>query len=279
MKREVEVKVKYNTRVKQYPNGQIEIVRYKSDNLRKLENGYEKVEDEFKYLFHGVERNSDMVVRSDSIYRAKNKLIDYAIANREDWKSFVTLTFADNITDIKEANKKFNSWVKMVRRVFKDFKYLGVPEFQKRGAVHYHFLTNIPCGSDLIPIMPVKRMYSEKKDRYYNIYYYDIKYWKHGFSSIFDIIRETDSDFKLELYLTKYMFCDKEGNKNIDNRLWGHNKLLHSNNLKCPELFYYDLSDQEYDSLLNVYEDRINEKKELHSVRKFVPDRTITTII
>lgn len=45
--------------------------------------------------------NSDLKeIRVDSISRTRNALIDYAIENESYWKSFITLTFAENITDI-----------------------------------------------------------------------------------------------------------------------------------------------------------------------------------
>ena len=57
---------------------------------------------------------------------------------------FMTLTFADNITDLKEANYIFNQFIKRMNYKYPDFKYLAIPEFQQRGAVHYHLLCEMP---------------------------------------------------------------------------------------------------------------------------------------
>ena len=82
---------------------------------------------------------------------------------------FLTLTFAENVTDIDYANKKFSYYVDQVRRVYKDFRYLCIPEFQKRGAVHYHLLTNIDVDSELVPRRPIKKLYNKTKKNYKEI--------------------------------------------------------------------------------------------------------------
>jgi hypothetical protein len=59
---------------------------------------------------------------------------------------FATFTFAENITDLKVANKYFRSMIKkLCYKTGESIKYLAVPEYQKRGAVHYHVLFfNLP---------------------------------------------------------------------------------------------------------------------------------------
>lgn len=169
------------------------------------------------------------VIRSDSLSRTREKLIDYACMHESEWKSFITLTIADNNISIDEANKKFSDFIRSWRRCFPDLKYLGVPEFQKRGAIHYHILTNVPCGHHLIPALPKKRIWSTKYKKYYDLIYYDIKYWKKGFTTAFDF-KCADDRFNVALYITKYLY------KDIDNRLFGRNKILKSNNLKKPDI-------------------------------------------
>lgn len=59
---------------------------------------------------------------------------------------FLTLTFADNVTDFKEAQRRFNSFCTNVIR--KNFKaWVVVVEPQKRGAVHYHLV--VVCHTDV----------------------------------------------------------------------------------------------------------------------------------
>jgi len=58
---------------------------------------------------------------------------------------FLTLTFAENVVDVETANYEFKKFrQKLERHIGRKFKYLGVIEFQKRGAVHYHLMMDIP---------------------------------------------------------------------------------------------------------------------------------------
>lgn len=63
---------------------------------------------------------------------------------------FLTLTFADNITDPKTANYEFTKFIKRMNyEIFgtknANLRYVAVIEFTKRGRVHYHVvLFNIP---------------------------------------------------------------------------------------------------------------------------------------
>lgn len=63
---------------------------------------------------------------------------------------FVTLTFKENITALKDANAEFTKFNKRLSyQLYKlkknVLKYIAVPEFQSRGAIHYHVLYfNLP---------------------------------------------------------------------------------------------------------------------------------------
>jgi len=91
--------------------------------------------------------------RKDNVFRVKQKLKRLISANCVTWgelPKFCTFTFAENITDISEANICWGKFrVELQRYSVKKFgvkaKYLTVIEFQKRGAVHYHTLFfNLP---------------------------------------------------------------------------------------------------------------------------------------
>ncbi len=52
---------------------------------------------------------------------------------------FVTFTFAENITGLKEANEMWRKFMMRLNyHIGHALKYVSVVEFQKRGAVHYH---------------------------------------------------------------------------------------------------------------------------------------------
>lgn len=213
----------YNRKLKIFSNGMVELTEY----INPVYSDVQEEKDE-KNVCSSVGRigandinydDDNYRIRYDSLARSRNILIDYACENDNEWKSFITLTFAENIQDLTIANRKFHSWRSKFTCECKkreiDFKYLGVPEFQKRGAVHYHLLTNIDIDSDMIP-------------KQINGMGYDVKYWKYGFSSAFDVINKTDDNFNIALYITKYLY------KDFDTRLYGRNRVLKSNNLKKP---------------------------------------------
>jgi hypothetical protein len=95
------------------------------------------------------------------LIRAKNQIKDLINANAYTWTSrgqnirpkFLTLTFKDNVTDLKNANNEYKKFIKRLNYYIKTeidpgyigVQYVAVVEFQKRGAVHYHVLLfNMP---------------------------------------------------------------------------------------------------------------------------------------
>lgn len=99
--------------------------------------------------------------RFQNARRAKNnvrRLINSNVYQYQDKKGekilpkFLTLTFADNIQEVAEANKLFTEFLRKLNvKIFgtqkdkRGLKYLVVMEFQKRGAIHYHAIFfNLP---------------------------------------------------------------------------------------------------------------------------------------
>lgn len=122
-----------------------------------------------------------------------------------EYDKFFTLTFKDNLTDVKQANYLFMKFIQRLKYRFgKDIKYLAVIEFQNRGAVHYHVLSDIPY----IPQEELQDM------------------WGNGFVYI-NAISHVDN---IGAYIVKYMTKD-----NTDERLQGLKAYLFSRNLKKPE--------------------------------------------
>lgn len=92
---------------------------------------------------HGdSEEDTSPTMRGDNLARTQRKIKRLINSNTFVYghrPKFVTYTFADNITDIKEANRHFNNnRRKLSRLVGRKLRYLAVPELQKRGAIHYH---------------------------------------------------------------------------------------------------------------------------------------------
>lgn len=87
--------------------------------------------------------------RRDTLASAKKTVRRLINANVDAWgqkPKFLTLTFAENIQDMKSANyefKKFRQRLEYITQV--KLKYVVVVEFQERGAIHYHVVFfNLP---------------------------------------------------------------------------------------------------------------------------------------
>lgn len=96
-----------------------------------------------------IPSTATQILVKNSSYRAKNNIRRLIIGNIYHYREkpvFLTLTFKENIKDLKKANKEFTNFIKRINRYlgFK-MRYIAVPEFQERGAVHYHTLIfNLP---------------------------------------------------------------------------------------------------------------------------------------
>jgi len=242
-----QIKDYYDLKIKVSQDGHVTIRKYEK-NLCLTDEDIVNAEDEHvsslmnKPVEIDTESNFLRELRFDNLSRSRNLMIDLAYANFDRWHSFITLTFAENVMDVTFANKEFNKWISCIKRKFPDFVYLCVPEFQKRGAVHYHLISSLVCGSDL-PALPVKQTYNTAKKRSYDLVYYDLPFWKNGFSTAFDL-HLTDNRFDVAAYMCKYMF------KDIDNRLFSHQKIMHSNGLKLPDVYKVGSGAPDLDILL-----------------------------
>lgn len=161
----------------------------------------------------------------NSLSQTRKNFVDLVNANAWQWRKpktkkpypvfFITLTFEENVQDLTYANKEFLKWVKKFNyAVFKkkgaSLCYLAVPQFQKRGAVHYHILFfNIP---------------------YLKGGMYDIieRTWTHG--TFWNVEKVNPRTIEKTInYLARYMF------KNFfDERLLGRRRYMASRNIKRP---------------------------------------------
>lgn len=143
--------------------------------------------------------------RLKNVGRARQNVRRIVNTNFSTSSKFVTLTFAENVTDLRFANHEFGKFLKRLKRYLGYIpQYIAVVEFQKRGAIHFHVLMNCPY----IPVEVLERL------------------WGHGFVKINAI----DNVDNLGAYVTKYMTKD-----NIDERLAGQKSYFTSHNLKKPE--------------------------------------------
>ena len=106
-----------------------------------------------KITGRGNAKNTDSTTKAENRkktqYRAKKQVYRLINTNAYALKKFVTLTFEENLTDIKKANRCFKTFIQRLNYYLKTnykpkLKYIAVIEFQQRGAIHYHLLCNAP---------------------------------------------------------------------------------------------------------------------------------------
>jgi hypothetical protein len=158
-------------------------------------------------LHKGV--TSPIPKREDNIKRAVANVRRLVQCNQEDQSEkpkFLTLTYAENIQDLNRTNPDFYRFTKAIRDTHGDMQYIAVPEFQERGAVHYHALYfNLPFMQDFKSEMA--------------------RLWPHGSTKI-EAVRSMNA---MPRYISKYM------TKNLaDIRTSGRRSFFTSRNLHRP---------------------------------------------
>lgn len=127
--------------------------------------------------------------------------------------AFITVTFKENTQELDFANREHSKFMQNLKYFVKenfgvDLIYIGVPEFQKRGAIHYHILIfNLPY----IP----------------KVYDHFRSLWPHGslnFKSVKNIKHIAN-------YVCKYMLKDAD-----DQRLTGRKCYFRSRKLFEPNI-------------------------------------------
>ena len=136
-----------------------------------------------------------------------------------DLDKFFTLTFAENVTDFDVANECFRKYVMRLKYNYKsDLKYLVVPEFQKRGAIHFHVL----CNLQYVPVAQLAEL------------------WGFGFCRINRIDNVTNVGLYVSKYIQKQFDDDRLHAKKC---YWGSRNLRRPVVIDTPEVVDSLLSD------------------------------------
>lgn len=168
--------------------------------------------------------------------RSKNNFRRLVLSNFTEQVNFITLTYAENKTDIAEAQKDFDNFMKRLRRYFgKDFKYIVVTEFQKRGAIHFHMLADLGIS------------WSNQQEEQDKENWFREEFWEHGWVDIKDV-EHVDN---LGAYMQKYMVKRMD-----DERLAGKKAYRSSQNMDRPLI----LKGEDAQNIINLY--TLQNKKE-----------------
>jgi hypothetical protein len=153
------------------------------------------------------EKRQDNARRAALVFR---RLVSSNLEGVE-YPVLITTTYRDNQTDLRIGYRDFHSFIKALRHKFGAlFRYIAVPEFQRRGAVHFHALFwGLP--QDLCDTERHTRLIADT--------------WSHGFV----YMTMTDGNDRLSSYLTKYM-----AKSFTDPRLLNQKAYTCSRNIKRP---------------------------------------------
>lgn len=148
-----------------------------------------------------------------NINKARNRIRRLVQANFDLQGKFLTFHFKNtssfDINSLFDCHIRFAQFMRILRSKYHDFRYVAVPEFQKRGAVHYHLMVDIP--------------YTPWKDL--------MSLWKHG--GVF--IESINNPAAVGAYISKYV-----GKALNDERYSGHRCFYSSKNLTQPTVLYGD---------------------------------------
>lgn len=200
------------------------------EEWRRLQKEEQLAEDMTQRLFEKLEledAEKKEEYRRRAMSRAKRKIHDLAACN--EWDYFVTLTLNKEKIDrydYKAAVQKLNRWMdNRVRR--NGLKYIGVPEYHKDKALHFHFLTR----GDRYTLKDSGR--KQKGRKVYNLLDWTIG---HSTAVVLDNNREA-----VAWYMAKYI--TKQTDKNMKKALGGTiggRYYFHGGNLMEPEVHYFD---------------------------------------
>ena len=113
--------------------------RNKVNNCRKLDKDHYRDANGIVHEYKHTENRQQSI---KSVRRSLNKLCDIINANTTDLSRcrWVTLTYADNMTDLAQLAKDWGIFLKKARRKWGKFEYIAVKEPQARGAWHLHVI-------------------------------------------------------------------------------------------------------------------------------------------
>lgn len=216
-------------------------------------------------------QNKSKENRIYTLYKDRQKVRRLVNAN-EDLRTFITLTYKENIQDFDYSNKEFDKALKRINRYLnkhmgKDFKfqYVAVREFQHRGAIHYHMLCNYPLHINDRELHFETALSKMKKNEYQKWFerWWSAKFWdnngyidvrsnkitkatykRHG-NKYGEIGDEIDN---FGAYMSKYMTKETADNE----RMEGRKIYLCSQGLKQPIEVIVD-EEKEKDILQDVY--------------------------
>ena len=177
----------------------------------------------------GMDFGNTMSHRRETLYKARNNIIRI-ISYNEDRQTFITLTYEDNMQDLKQSKKYINYFFKKLTKGYPGLKYVYVLEFQERGAIHYHIL----CSIQLTIKTGESNRYKPKAQKELENYY-RVNYWSNrGFVDIRNL--ESEGITNVAKYVSAYLVEDL-----LKLDLQGHRAYGYSLNINRPIIEKVDI--------------------------------------
>lgn len=161
-----------------------------------------------------------------SARRARQTLYDICKCN--DFSFFVTLTFDGNKIDRMNdsaTKRKYSQWANDVKKQFPNMYYVTVPEYHKKGGLHFHILIGGITLDELkaTPALNKRGKQIHKKGKAI----WNIGAWKKGFSTL-SIIGNGEA--------TKHYICKYITKQHADDRFFNKRRYYVSRNIERPEI-------------------------------------------
>ena len=178
--------------------------------------------------------------RKETLNKVKRNIERLAYINFDNkYTSLVTLTYRVNITDLNIANKDFNKFVMRLNYTLQKLKrpalkYICRPEFQERGAIHYHLVTNLrsfPFTSDVVREWRAAGSLPEAWKDEYNLK--DLWHGKEAGKGSVNLEPIKKGMFSVCSYLTEYLTKQSE-----DEKFRQRKSFFTSRELNKPEQYY-----------------------------------------
>ena len=182
---------------------------------------------------------------SRSAHRSRQNLYDICRCN--DFQYFVTWTFdqqkIDRLNDEK-VKRKFTQFQNYLRKKFPDMYYVAVPEYHKKGGLHFHLLIGGVTMEELkaVPAISKRGRFIFKNGKQI----FNVTRWRLGYSTL-SIIGNDEA--------TKHYICKYITKQHYDDRFFSKRRYYVSNNIRRPEVEKYCTdTENSFDGIdLNVY--------------------------
>jgi hypothetical protein len=137
------------TKVTTFTSGDVECVALKLDSDQAMRKGGGAKRDNTEKS----EMNEVVLLKSQA--RAKKQVRYKSMMMNAD--RMLTLTYRENVTDLSQAWSDLKAFSRKMKSEFdEDWQYICVPEFQKRGAVHFHMAI-----SGFFPVNKVRQFWRD----------------------------------------------------------------------------------------------------------------------